>query len=32
VTPDFVRRVNGGKAAATSVDDLVDMKIHGRDR
>ena len=31
VTPEFIRRVNGGKVAAASVDQLVNMKIHGRE-
>jgi hypothetical protein len=32
VTPEFIRRVNGGKVASASVDQLVNMKIHGREQ
>jgi hypothetical protein len=31
VTPEFIRRVNGGRGAPVSVDRLVDMRIHGRE-
>jgi hypothetical protein len=32
VTPEFVRRVNGGKGGAVTVNQLVDMRIHGREQ